>query len=233
MSYSGLGVYQQQPPKRPSRAPLWIALAVVAVLVVGAGVTAIVVLNSGDGRAAEPTSTSTTSSAAEPDWQAVDDEKSGLSYELPPSWESSGAGSSGRVKLSTTYVSRPFQCQGRSMIQAQAMAGSVVHDDPEQVATELVNRIAAGGYTVNDAPPGIGEPRVESRDDEAVRLSVEVTPKSANACYAPKATVSAVALRNGAKVSVFVLNVAEGGPHVAEGPSDDDVERILGSVRLS
>ncbi|XVS63130.1 hypothetical protein ACQPYE_33465 [Actinosynnema sp. CA-299493] len=232
MSYSGLGVYQQQPPKRPSRAPLWIALAVVAVLVVGGGVTALAVLNSGDDRAT-PAPTTTTSTATEPDWQPVDDGKAGLSYELPPSWEAGGAGSSGRVALSTTYVSRPFQCQGRSMIQAQAMAGSVVDDDPEQVATELVNRIAAGGYTVNGAPPGIGEPRVESGDDEVVRLSVEVTPKSASACYAPKATVSAVATRNGAEVAVFVLNVAEGGPHVAEGPSDDDVRRILGSVRRS
>ncbi|MER5264716.1 hypothetical protein ABTZ99_21835 [Actinosynnema sp. NPDC002837] len=231
MSYSGLGVYQQQPPKRPSRAPLWIALGVVALLVVGGGVTAIVLLNSDDGQAARPTSTSTTSAAPEPDWQAVEDEKAGLSYELPPSWESSGAGSSGRVKLSTTYVSRPFQCQGRSMIQAQAMAGSVVHDDPEQVAAELVNRIAAGGYTVNNAPPEIGEPRVESGDDGVVRLSVEVTPQSASACYAPKATVSAVAMSNGSEVAVFVLNVAEGGPHVAEGPSDDDVKRILESVR--
>lgn len=231
MSYTGLGVYQQQPPKRPNRAPLWIALAVVAVLLVGGGVTAIVALNSGDGQAAAPGPTSTTSSAAEPDWQSVEDEKAGLAYELPPSWESSGSGSSGRVKLSTTYVSRPFQCQGRSMIQAQAMAGSVVHDDPEQVAAELVNRIAAGGYTVDDAPPEIGEPRVETGDGDVVRLSVEVTPKAANACYAPKATVSAVAMRDGSEVAVFVLNVAEGGPHVAEGPSEDDVERILESVR--
>lgn len=232
MSYTGLGVYPQQPPKRPSRAPLWIALAVVVVLV-GAGVTTFVLLNAGDDRAAAPPATSVSSSAPEPDWQPVDDSRSGLSYELPPTWESSGGGASGRIRLTTSYVSRPFQCQGRSMIQAQAMAGSVVDDDPEQVATELVNQIAAGGYTVNDAPPEIGEPRVESGDDEAVRLSVEVTPKSANACYAPKATVSAVALRDGAKVSVFVLNLAQGGPHVAEGPSDDDVERILGSVRLS
>ncbi|ROP40792.1 hypothetical protein [Saccharothrix texasensis] len=232
MSYSGLGVYQQQPPKRPSRAPLWIALAAVAVLLVGGGVTALVVLKSGDGQAA-PTAASTTSTEAEPDWQPVDDEKAGLSYELPPSWEASGTGSSGRVKLSTTYVSRPFQCQGRSMIQAQAMAGSLVHDDPEQVAAELVDRIAAGGYTVNGAPPEIGEPRVESGDDGVVRLSVEVTPKSASACYAPKATVSAVAMRDGSEVAVFVLNVAEGGPHVAEGPSDEDVRRILGSVRQS
>ncbi|MCE6993686.1 hypothetical protein LZG04_02520 [Saccharothrix sp. S26] len=230
MSYTGLGVYQQQPPKRPSRAPLWIALAAVVVLV-GGGVTTAVLLNSGDDRAA-PTTTST-STSAEPDWRPVDDSQSGLAYELPPTWESSGGGASGRIRLTTSYVSRPFQCQGRSMIQAQAMAGSVVDDDPEQVATELVDRIVAGGYTVAGAPPAIGEPRVESSDDEGVRLSVEVTPKSANACYAPKATVSAVALRNGPKVSVFVLNVAEGGPHVAEGPSEDDVKRILGSVRLS
>ena len=232
MSYTGLGVYQQQPPpKRPSRAPLWIALSVVAVLVVGGGVTAAVLLNSGGGAAPAPT-TSASSSAPEPDWQPVDDSQADLAYEVPPTWESSGGGTSGRVRVTTSYVSRPFQCQGRSMIQAQAMAGSVVDDDLEQVATDMVNRIAEGGYTVDDAPPEIGEPQVESSDDEAVRLSIEVTPKAANACYAPKATVSAVALRNGGKVSVFVLNVAEGGPHVAEGPSEDDVERILKSVRL-
>ncbi|TQM83471.1 hypothetical protein FHX81_5896 [Saccharothrix saharensis] len=231
MSYSGLGVYQQQPPKRPSRAPLWIALAT-AVVLIGGGVTTFVLLNAGDDRAA-PTPTSASSAAPEPDWQPVDDDQTGVAYELPPSWESGGGGASGRIRLNTTYVSRPFECQGRSMIQAQAMAGSVVDDDPEQVATELVNRIAAGGYTVNGAPPEIGEPRVESGDDDAVRLSVEVTPKSANACYAPKATVSAVALRDGAKVCVFVLNVAEGGPHAAEGPSEGDVRRILRSVRLS
>jgi hypothetical protein len=231
VSYTGLGVYQQQPPKRPSRAPLWIALGA-AVVLVGGGVTAFA-LTRGDGRAEPAPTTSASSSAPEPDWQPVDDSQAGLAYELPPSWESSGGGASGRIRLTTSYVSRPFQCQGRSMIQAQAMAGSVVDDDPEQVATELVNRIAAGGYTVDDAPPEIGEPRVESGDGEVVRLSVEVTPKSASACYAPKATVSAVALRNGPKVSVFVLNVAEGGPHVAEGPSEDDVERILESVRLS
>jgi hypothetical protein len=231
VSYTGLGVYQQQPPKRPSRAPLWIALGA-AVVLVGGGVTAFA-LTRGDGRSEPAPTTSASSSAPAPDWQPVDDSQAGLAYELPPSWESSGGGASGRIRLTTSYVSRPFQCQGRSMIQAQAMAGSVVDDDPEQVATELVNRIAAGGYTVDDAPPEIGEPRVESGDGEVVRLSVEVTPKSASACYAPKATVSAVALRNGPKVSVFVLNVAEGGPHVAEGPSEDDVERILESVRLS
>ncbi|WP_367136534.1 hypothetical protein [Saccharothrix sp. HUAS TT1] len=230
MSYTGLGVYQQPPPKRPDRAPLWIALAVVAVLLVAGGVTAFVVLNAGDDRADAPPTTST---SAAPDWQEVDDTEAGLAYELPPSWESTGGGASGRVPLSESHVSRPFQCQGRSMIQAQSVSGSVIDDDPEQVATELVNRIAAGGYTIAGAAPEITEPRVEGSDDGVVRLSVEVTPKSANACYAPKATVSAVAVRNGAEVAVFVLNVAQGGPHVAEGPSDDDVTRILESVRRS
>jgi hypothetical protein len=233
VTYTGLGVYQQQPPKRPNRAPLWIALAAVAVLVVGGGATALVLLNSGQTTPTTSGPTSGTSTAPEADWQPVDDSRAGLAYEVPPSWESTGGGASGRIKLSTSYVSRPFQCQGRSMIQAQAMSGAIVDDDPEQVATELVNRIAAGGYTVNGAAPEIAEPRVEPGDGDAVRVSVEVTPKSASACYAPKATVTAVALRNGSEVSVFVLNVAEGGPHVAEGPSEDDVKRILESVRLS
>ncbi|WP_447003735.1 hypothetical protein ACRAKI_29390 [Saccharothrix isguenensis] len=240
MSYSGLGLYQQQPPpKPPSRAPLWIALAVVGVLAVGGGVTAFAVLNSGSEAApASSATTPTSTTPSGPDWQPLEDTESNLAYELPPSWESTGGGVSGPVRMSTSYVSRPFQCQGRSMIQAQAMAGSIADDDLEKVATDLVNRIAAGGYTVNGEPPEIAEPRVESgsgdsADADVVRVSVEVTPKSASACYAPKATVNAVALRDGNKTSVFVLNVAEGGPHVAEGPSDDDVERILESVRLS
>ncbi|MEU4741597.1 hypothetical protein AB0G02_14195 [Actinosynnema sp. NPDC023658] len=233
MSYTGLGVYQQQPPKRPNRAPLWIALAVVVVLVVGGVVTAIA-MNSGDDPAAPrpSTSASSTSSTPDPDWQPVDDSQAGLFYEVPPSWKSTGGGASGRIRLTTSYVSRPFTCQGRSMIQAQSMAGSVIDDDAEGVATELVKRIAADGYTIADVPPEVTGPTVETGDGEVVRLSVEVTTKSANACYAPKATISAVALRNGPKVSVFALNVAEGGPHVAEGPSEDDVRRILESVRL-
>lgn len=229
MNYTGLGVYQQQPPpRRPSRAPLWIALAVVGVLAVGGGITALVLADSG-GDQATPTSSSV---APQPDWQAVDDSQAGLAYELPPSWESNGSGAYGRMRVSQSHVSRPFKCQGRDMIQAHAVSGSVIESDLEEVATELANRMAAGGYTVGGTPPEIAEPRVETAGDDEVRVSVEVTPKAANACYAPKATISAVALRNGPKVSVFALNVAEGGPHVAEGPSDDDVKRILGSVRL-
>ncbi|MDU0293362.1 hypothetical protein [Saccharothrix longispora] len=226
MSYTGFGVYQPPPPPRkPNRAPLWVALGVVGVLAAG-GAVALVAVDSGD----EPAAPSSSAPAAPP-WQVVEDSRSGVVYELPPDWESQGGGASGRIALGSSYVSRPFECQGRNMIQAQAVAGSLVEDDPEQVGTELVNRLAASGYTVNGAPPTIGDPRVEGDGDRVV-VSVEVTPEAANACFAPKARITAVALRDGGEVAVFALNVAEGGPHVAEGPSEDDVERILGSVRL-
>ncbi|GAA1272367.1 hypothetical protein [Saccharothrix xinjiangensis] len=229
MSYSGLGVYQQQPPpRRPNRAPLWIALAVVGVLVVG-GATAFALLGDEDGRAT-PTS-STSSSAPEPGWAVVEDDQAGVRYELPPSWERGGKGSVGRLRVTESHVSRPFECQGRNMIQAQAVSGSVA-GEPEEVAAEVVTGLAGNGYTVNGTPPEVGEPRVETSSDDRVVLSVEVTPKAANACYAPKATITAVALRDGSRTAVFAVNVAQGGPHVAQGPSEDDVRRILGSVRL-
>ncbi|MGM1063082.1 hypothetical protein [Saccharothrix sp. Mg75] len=229
MSYTGFGVYQQPPaPRKPNRAPLWVALGVVGALAVG-GAVALVVAGTGDEPAAPPPSPS---SPAAPAWQVVEDSRSGLAYELPPGWESRGGGSSGRIALGSSYVSRPFECRGRSMIQAQAVAGSVVDDDPEQVGTELVRRLATSGYSADGAPPEVGEPRVAGDGDRVV-VSVGVTPKSANACYAPRATITAVAVRDGDEVAVFALNVAEGGPHAAEGPSEDDVERILGSVELS
>ncbi|MFT7838345.1 hypothetical protein Q5530_19585 [Saccharothrix sp. BKS2] len=229
MSYSGLGAYPPHPPpRRPNRAPLWLALGAAGVLAVGGGVAFALLGGDEDGRA-----TPATSSPAEPDWPVVEDDSAGVRYELPPSWESSGKGVVGRLRVTGSHVSRPFECQGRDMVQAQSVSGAVVDDDPEGVAAELVGQLARNSYTVEGAPPEVGEPRVESSSEDRVVLSVEVTPRAANACYAPKATITAVALRNGSRTSVLVVNVARGGPHVAQGPSEDEVRRILGSVRLS
>lgn len=228
MSYTGLGVYQSQPPKRPSRAPLWIALAVVGLLAAGVGVTAFVLLGKDDETAAP-----TTSAAPREVWLPVDDSEAGVSYELPPSWEAHGAGTVGLLRVTRSHVSRPFQCQGRDMVQALSVSGSVDRGTPEEVATGVVRALAEGGYTVDGTPPEISEPRVEDAADDRVVVAVEVTPKAVNACYAPGATVTAVALRDGSRTSVFAVNVAEGGPHAAQGPSDDEVRRILESVRPS
>ncbi|QFZ22661.1 hypothetical protein [Saccharothrix syringae] len=230
MSYTGLGAYPPQlPPRRPSRAPLWIALAVVAVLAAVVGVVAFTLLGDHEGQAGTPAPTSTSPA---PDWLAVEDDEAGLRYELPPSWEEGGTGALGRLRITGSHVSRPFQCQGRDMVQAQAVAGSVASGNAEEIATDVVNRLARGGYTVDGTAPGIGEPRVETSDDRVV-VSVEVTPKAVNACYAPGAVVTAVALRKGSKTAVFALNVAQGGPHAAQGPAEDDVRRILEGVRLT
>lgn len=228
MSYSGLGYYQPQPPPRPNRRPLWIALSVLGVLAIAGGVVAAVVLTRGDTEAAPTTSAQP---AKQTKWQTIEDTQSGVSYELPESWETSGGGVAGRVRLAKSAVSRPFECQGRSMIQAQIASGSVVSDSPAEVATEVATGIAKGGYTVDRKEPRLGEPEVESESDDRAVVSVKAEPNAVNPCFAPKATVTAVAMRDGSKVAVVVLNVAEGGPHVAEGPSADEVKHILESVQ--
>ncbi len=226
MSYTGLGVYQQ--PKIPNRRPLWIALAVVGVLVVvGGAVTAALLVDTGS--TTQPTITTTSSTA--PVWPVVEDTQAGVRYEVPPSWQDSGGGSAGRVRLTKSMVSRPFECQGRSMIQAQIASGSIIGDDLAEVARTLAAEIAKNGYSVGGKRPEVTEPDVRGDREKSV-VSVHVTPSAVSPCYAPKATVTAVALRNGPKVSVAVLNVAEGGPHVAEGPTEDEARRILESVRL-
>ncbi|WP_309114426.1 hypothetical protein [Saccharothrix sp.] len=228
MTYSGLGYYQPPPPPKPNRRPLWIALSIIGVLVVAGGVVAAIVLNQGDSRA---TPTTSAQPAKQTKWQTVEDTQSGVSYELPESWETSGGGVAGRVRLAKSAVSRPFECQGRNMIQAQIGSGSVASDSPVDIATEVATGIAKGGYTVDRKEPRLGEPKVESESDDRAVVSVKAEPNAVNPCFAPKATVTAIAMRDGNKVAVVVLNVAEGGPHVAEGPSADEVEHILESVQ--
>ncbi|MEV0682050.1 hypothetical protein AB0I60_36565 [Actinosynnema sp. NPDC050436] len=224
MGYSGLGVYQQQPPP-PNRRPLWIALAVAGVLAVAGGATAAVVLTDSTAAPA-PTTAQTT---ARPEWTVVEDTQAGLRYEVPPSWEASAGGAVAGVQLTKSLVSRPFDCQGRSMIQAQVASGTGSGEVPD-VAEAVIVELARNGYTVNGKKPELGKPEVRGVG-EHTEASVEVTPSAVSPCYAPKATIRAYATSNGSRVSVLVLNVAEGGPHVAEGPSEDDVERIMESVR--
>ncbi|WP_433263886.1 hypothetical protein ACQPZF_33500 [Actinosynnema sp. CS-041913] len=224
MSYTGLGVYQQ--PKKPNRRPLWIVLAVVAVLAVAGGATAAVLIGSKSTQAA-----TTSAEPPKPEWPLIEDEQAGVAYEVPPSWEDSVGGASGRVRLSKSLVSRPFECQGRDMIQAQIASGAVIEADLAGVATTLATDFANNSYTVEGKRPRLAEPDVRG-DEERTVVSVGVTPSAVNPCYAPKATVTVVALRDGPKAAVVVLNVAEGGPHVAEGPSEDEADRILESVRL-
>ncbi|MEU4803390.1 hypothetical protein [Actinosynnema sp. NPDC023587] len=224
MGYSGLGVYQRQPPP-PNRRPLWIALAVAGVLAVVGGGTAAVLLTD-TGAAPAPTTAQTT---AKPEWTVVEDAQAGLRYEVPPSWEASTGGVVAGVRLTKSLVSRPFDCQGRSMIQAQVASGTATGEVPD-VAEALVVEIARNGYTVNGKKPTLGEPEVRGVG-EHTEARLEVTPSAVSPCYAPKATIRAHAVSSGSKVAVLVLNVAEGGPHVAEGPGEDDVERIMESVR--
>ncbi|MFI9817517.1 hypothetical protein [Saccharothrix variisporea] len=230
MTYSGLGYYQPPPPPKPDRRPLWIALSVLGVLVVAGGVLTAVLLNRDSPSATGPATTSA-QPAKQTKWQTVEDTQSGVSYELPESWELSGGGVAAGVRLVKSAVSRPFECQGRNMIQAQIGSGSVVSDSTTDVATEVAKAIAKGGYTVDRKEPRLGEPKVESESDEKAVVSIKAEPDAVNPCFSPKATVTAVAMRSGTKVSVVVLNVAEGGPHVAEGPSADEVAHILESVQ--
>ncbi|MBB5955635.1 hypothetical protein FHS29_002216 [Saccharothrix tamanrassetensis] len=202
-------------------------LAVVGVLVLVGGGTAVVLLN---GKSAPPAPT-TSSEPPEPEWPVVEDTQAGVAYQVPPSWKSGGGGASGRVRLTQSRVSRPFECQGRSMIQAQVASGSVIDDDLADVATTVARDIAKGGYTVEGRQPELAGPDVRG-DEERTVVSFGVTPRAVNPCFAPKATVTAVALRNGPKATVVVLNVAEGGPHAAEGPGEEEADRILESVRL-
>ncbi|NUT96012.1 MAG: hypothetical protein HOY78_28700 [Saccharothrix sp.] len=232
MSYSGLGYYQPTPPPKPDRRPLWIALSVLGVLLVAGGVVTAVLLDQDSSPSAGggPTTTSA-QPAKQTKWQTIEDTQAGVSYELPESWEVSGGGVAAGVRLTKSAVSRPFECQGRNMIQAQIGSGSVTSTAPADVATEVAQAIAKGGYTVDRKEPRLGEPKVESDGDDKAVVSVKAEPVAVNPCFSPKATVTAVAMRAGSKVSVVVLNVAEGGPHVAEGPSADEVKHILESVQ--
>ncbi|ACU39655.1 hypothetical protein [Actinosynnema mirum] len=228
MSYSGLGYYQQQPPPKPKRTGLWIALSVLGVLVVAGGVVTAVLIGSGsDASAGGPTTTAT---SAQPEWTTA--RGSGLTYQVPPSWEESGDGFAGGTRLTGVWVSRPFECQGKQMVQA-IVGSAQVTSSSTATLSQIGKAVANNGYTVDGTPPGVSEPVVTEADGRTtVVLAVE--PKGVSACYAPKAEITLVAVElPGEEYGVLVLNVAQGGPHVAQGPSDEEADRIVGSVRVS
>lgn len=229
MSYSGLGYYQQQPPPKPKRTGLRIALSVLGVLVVAGGVVTAVLIGSGSDAAAGG-QTAATSPSAQPEWTTA--RGSGLTYQVPPSWEENGDGFAGGTRLTGVWVSRPFECQDRQMVQA-IVSSAQVNAATLTVLTQLGKAVANNGYTVDGTPPSVGEPVVTESDDRTT-VVLPVEPRGVSACYAPKAEITLVAAQlPSGKHGVLVLNVAQGGPHVAQGPSDEEADRIVGSVRVS
>lgn len=233
MSYTGFGMYQPPAPKKDRR-PLWVGLGVLAgVLVIGGTTTAVVVSNTGS-----TTTTPATSTTAAPDdakWLVVANTAAKVEYKVPDSWKPvAGSSTAGGVALSKFAESRRFQCQGLNMIQAHAASGSSRDTDAEAVATKLASVIATTSYTVQGKAPKLGKPVVKPVELEGVQgvsVTVVATPTAVSPCYAPTGEVTAIAYRTGSGSTAVALNVAKGGPHVAEGPTDDEVIGILESVR--
>jgi hypothetical protein len=236
LTYTGFGVYQQAPPPKKNRQPLWIALGVLAgVLVIGGTVTTIVVSNAKSTATTQPTASSTPPDDA--NWLVVDNTAAKVVYRVPESWEPvSGTSTVGGAALSKFTESRPFQCQGRNMIQANAGSGTAKGNDAESVATAVASAVATGSYAADGKAPTLAKPVVKQVDiagAPGVSVTVVATPTAVSPCYAPNGEITAIAYPSDTGTAVVVLNVAKGGPHVAEGPTDDEVTRILESVRPS
>ncbi|WP_199439043.1 hypothetical protein [Umezawaea beigongshangensis] len=240
--YQGFGMYQapQQKPPR-GRRPLWLALGVIGlvVLVVG-GVVAAVLISRGDaeaGGAPSPTPASTSNADPAEDWQEIRGDSSKIVYEVPPTWISqSGTVSASQVELGELMKTGTFECRGEKLVQAYAGSGTSTTADPKAVAVAVATSIAVDSYSVDGNRPSAGQPKISTitRDGvTGVRADVEVTPTAVSACHPPKGLVTVVALPHASGTAVVTLNVAQGGPHSADGPTDDEAERILDSVRLA
>jgi hypothetical protein len=231
---------QQKPPR--GRRSLWLALGVIGLvaLVVG-GVVAGVLLSRGDAEAGggpSPSQPTTTSPTGPPqDWQEIRGDSSKIVYAVPPSWISqSGTVSASEVELGELMKTGTFDCRGERLVQAYAGSGTSTEADPKAVAVAVATSIAVDSYSVDGNRPSAGQPKITTitRDGvTGVRADVEVTPTAVSACHPPKGLVTVIALPHASGTAVVTLNVAQGGPHSADGPTDDEVDLILDSVRLA
>ena len=248
--YTGFGMFGQEPKKPRGNRSLWLALGALALVLVVGGIVVTYVLTSKGGHQAGPATSSsaapatdqvsdsgTDTAARNAGWQVIRNSSAHVSYEVPASWQTNnGSASAGAVRLSGLAEGSPFDCQGRSMVQAVIGSGTSTETNPTVLATSTAQAFATVGYTVNNSQPQLGDPAVQPVNHDGVTgiaVTVEATPTAVSTCFAPKGQVTAIAVQTSSGLAVVLLDVALGGPHADQGPTPDDVRRIVDSVRVT
>jgi hypothetical protein len=255
--YGGLGVYggfDNEPPKKSNKTLFLVISAVVLVLVVGGGLTWLVLSRDNTDPNAQP-STSPPSPAAQGTTGACKNEgvqcvetSLGFNYEVPKNWE---VVADARIPVDkfdgvaltgvTSYGN--YTCEGKSYTKGTNGGTLLPKGDINQTATDFTKALATQYYSSG------GEPKVELTQPKAVKIQhtqkdgkkvvidgvqVDATiTQSANKCLASKGMVKVVVLNGSSKLHVLAINgdlEGGGGGATPPLPKEADLQKMVDSL---
>ncbi|AHH20400.1 hypothetical protein NONO_c56200 [Nocardia nova SH22a] len=148
-----------QPPRR-NRTGMFVAIALVAVVLIGGGVVAAIALDrdtssdeAATGTSASAPATTTGVTALAPGFLPVVDGTHGVVYDVPAGWQVSGeyetgfySGAKGVLAGGGRATEGDHYCPG-SAARAEAFISAATNSDPAGLATAAVQIAAQGGYS--------------------------------------------------------------------------------------
>ncbi|GGU37609.1 hypothetical protein [Lentzea flava] len=255
--YGGLGVYggfDNEPPKK--KKTLWLVIgAVVLVLLVGGGVTWLVLSRDKSDPNAQNNPSTPTSASSQPtsagckndDMQCVVTTL-GYNYEVPKNWEII---SDARIPidkfpgatLSGVSTYGDYDCEGKSFTKGTNGGTLLPKGDINQTATDFAKAVATQFYASGGDPQvAVTQPKAvkiqHTQKDgkkvvvEGVQVDATVT-QSANKCLASKGIVKVVVLNGSSKLHVLVVNGdLEGGGGGANPPlpKEPELQKMIDSL---
>ncbi|SER14998.1 hypothetical protein [Lentzea albida] len=257
--YGGLGVYggfDNEPPKRNKT--LWLVIgAVVLVLLVGGGLTWLLLSkqNSGD-NTAQPTTSTTSSTTAQPtDGPCPKNEGTqcvetalGYNYVVPKTWDIIADAkvpveAIPGISLSGIATYGDYTCEGKPFTKGTNGGTLLPKSDITKAATDFTKALATQYYSSG------GDPKVTTTEPkpvkiqhtqkdgkkvtiEGVQIDATVT-QTGNKCLASKGMVKVVVLNGSSKLHVLAVNgdlEGGGGGATPPLPKEADLQKMVDSL---
>ncbi|NGY57566.1 hypothetical protein G7043_01330 [Lentzea sp. NEAU-D13] len=255
--YGGLGVYGgfgDEPPKK-SKKTLWLVLgAVVLVLLVGGGLTWLLLSRSDNTNSQTGPSTPTSASSQPTDGPCKDDGMQcvqtglGFNYEVPKSWDVLADAKVGvekfpGISLSGITSYGDYQCEGKDFTKGTTGGTLLPKGDINKTATDFTKAVAVQFYSSGGEPKvEVSQPKVvkiqhtqktgEKVVVEGVQVDATVT-QSASKCLASKGMLKVVVLNGSSKLHVLMVNgdlEGGGGGNNPPLPKEAELQKMIDSL---
>ncbi|MBW4720190.1 hypothetical protein [Saccharothrix obliqua] len=259
-SYGGLGVFSggQEPPRKKSNAKLWVVIGVVALLLVGGGLTAYFVTRPDESQpvagtdtstptTTKPTTTTKTSDrasceAAKAGWNCLPVESLSYRYDVPKAWtpnpQSAPVEGMDNVKLTGLTVYGVYECGGSRFNRGSTGGVVVPQTDLTTVAKDFAQKLGAQYYqSAKNAEVKLSEPKPVKVPNgsraqiEGVQVDATITTSGSD-CLASQGMVKVLVLKGTTGYHVFMANGdLAGGPATPKPATEADLQAMVDSVQ--
>lgn len=255
--YGGLGVYggfDNEPPK--SKKTLWLVIgAVVLVLLVGGGLTWLLLSRDKSDPNAQTGPSTPTSASSQPttgkckndDMQCVETSL-GFNYEVPKNWDLVSDAKIAVEKfpgISLTGVSTygDYSCENKPYTKGTNGGTLLPKGDINQTATDFTKAVATQYYASGGEPQvALTQPKpvkIQHTQKDGTKVVVEgvqvdaTVTQTANKCLASKGMVKVVMLNGSSKLHVLVVNgdlEGGGGGTTPPMPKEAELQKMIDSL---